>query len=160
MLLHAIHWLKMHNWHGIDFPVKHFASRFSFFVLVVLCHYKVDTCSQNPHRNVKSQHSKQIPWIAYLFDYKLRHIIFLSFHATYNQGWLNLFLHVLFERSRSAMSNPTGLLSQKLCRYFNQGRRLIDILMRAPRWMAYFDLSKLNLASANVLIVFESYLQS
>jgi len=30
-----------------------------------------------------------------------------------------------------AMSNPNGLLSQKLRRYLNQGRTLNDILMRA-----------------------------
>jgi len=54
------------------------------------------------------------------------------------------------------MSNPNGLLSQKLCRYLNQGRTMIDILMRAAHWIAYFDLSKLNLTKANVLKVFES----
>jgi len=31
----------------------------------------------------------------------------------------------------AAMSNPNGLLGQKLCRYLNQGRILKDILMRA-----------------------------
>jgi len=38
------------------------------------------------------------------------------------------------------MSNPNGLLSQKLSHYLNQGRTLNDILMRAAHWMAYFDL--------------------
>ena len=47
---------------------------------------------------------------------------------------------------RPALSNPNGLLSQKLCHYLNQGRTLNDILMRVEHWMAYFDLSKLNLA--------------
>jgi len=41
------------------------------------------------------------------------------------------------------MSNPNGLLSQKLCHYLNQSRTFYDILMRA---MAYFDLGKLNVA--------------
>jgi len=44
------------------------------------------------------------------------------------------------------MSNPNGLLNQKLCHYPNQGRTLKDILVRAALWMAYFDLSNLNLA--------------
>jgi len=33
--------------------------------------------------------------------------------------------------SRPAMSNPNGLLSQKLCHCLNQGRTLNDILTRA-----------------------------
>jgi len=41
------------------------------------------------------------------------------------------------------MSNPNGLLSQKVCQYFDQGRTLNDILSRSAHWMAYFDLSKL-----------------
>jgi len=45
-----------------------------------------------------------------------------------------------------AMSNPNGLLSQKVCHRLNQGRTLNDILMRAAYWMAYFNLSKLNVA--------------
>jgi len=53
---------------------------------------------------------------------------------------------VHFCSSNSAMSNPNGLLSQKLCHYLNQGRTLNDILMRAAHGMAYFDLSKLNFA--------------
>jgi len=32
--------------------------------------------------------------------------------------------------SRSAMSNPNGLLNQKLRHYLNQGRIIIDILVR------------------------------
>ena len=44
----------------------------------------------------------------------------------------------------TAMSNPNGLLSQKLCHCL--GRTLNDILLRAAHWMTYFDLSKLNLA--------------
>jgi len=48
--------------------------------------------------------------------------------------------------SCSAMSNPNGLLSQKLCHCLNQGRTLNNILMRAAHWMAYFDFNKLNLA--------------
>jgi len=44
----------------------------------------------------------------------------------------------------AAMSNPNGLLSQKLCLCRNhQGRRLNDMLMRAAHWMAYFVVSKL-----------------
>jgi len=43
------------------------------------------------------------------------------------------------------MSNPNGLLSQKFCHYLNQGCTLNNILMRAAHWMAYLDLSKLNL---------------
>jgi len=48
--------------------------------------------------------------------------------------------------SSLAMSNPNGLLGQKVCHYLNKGRTLNDILLRAARGMAYFDLSKLNLA--------------
>jgi len=44
------------------------------------------------------------------------------------------------------MYNPNGLLSQRVCHYLNQGRTLNDMLMRAAHSMAYFDLSKLNLA--------------
>ena len=51
------------------------------------------------------------------------------------QGW-----------ARSAMSNPNGFLSQKVCHYLNQGRTLNGKLLRAAQCMAYFDLSKLNLA--------------
>jgi len=54
------------------------------------------------------------------------------------------------------MSNPTGLRSQKLYYYLNQVHTLNDILMRAARCMAYFDLSKLNLYYDNVLKAFES----
>jgi len=43
----------------------------------------------------------------------------------------------------TAMYNPNGLLSQKSCRYLNQGRTLYVRLMRAAHWMAYFDLIKL-----------------
>jgi len=32
------------------------------------------------------------------------------------------------------MSNPNGLLSQKLCHCLNQGRTLNGILMRATHW--------------------------
>jgi len=32
---------------------------------------------------------------------------------------------------RAVMSNPNGLLSQKACRYLDQGHTLKDILMRA-----------------------------
>jgi len=45
----------------------------------------------------------------------------------------------------AAMSNPNGLLSQKVCRYLNQDRTLNIILLSAAHCMAYFDLSKLNL---------------
>jgi len=33
--------------------------------------------------------------------------------------------------SSPAMSNPNGLLSQKVCHYLDQGRTLNDILLRA-----------------------------
>jgi len=33
------------------------------------------------------------------------------------------------------MSNPNGLLSQKLCHYLNQGRTLNGILLRAAQWL-------------------------
>jgi len=49
-------------------------------------------------------------------------------------------------RSRTAMSNPNGLLSQISCHYLKQGRILKDLLMRAALGMNYFDLIKLNLA--------------
>ena len=42
-----------------------------------------------------------------------------------------------------AMSNPNGLLSQKSCRYLNQGRTFYNRLTTAANWMAYFDLIKL-----------------
>jgi len=48
--------------------------------------------------------------------------------------------------SKSAMSNPNALLSQKLCQYLNRGRTLNSILMRAAHEMAYIDLRKLYLA--------------
>jgi len=46
---------------------------------------------------------------------------------------------------RPAMSNRNCLLSQKLCNYLNQGRKLNDILVRAAHGMTDFDLSKLDL---------------
>jgi len=61
--------------------------------------------------------------------------------------------------AKSSMSNPNGLLSQKLCHYHNQGCILNDVLMRAAHSMGFFDLSQLNLAQANMLKVFEYYLQ-
>jgi len=44
--------------------------------------------------------------------------------------------------------NQNGLLSKKVQAYpyLDQGCTLKDILMRAAHLMAYFDLSKLNLA--------------
>ena len=45
------------------------------------------------------------------------------------------------EDTKSAMSNPNGLLVQKSCHYLNQSRTFYDILMRAAHWMACFDLS-------------------
>jgi len=47
---------------------------------------------------------------------------------------------------KPAMSDPNGLLSQKLSHSPNQGRTLNDIIMRASHWIAHFCLSKLNLA--------------
>jgi len=40
-------------------------------------------------------------------------------------------LYFLDNASNPAMSNPNGLLSQKLCHYFNQGGTLNDVIMRA-----------------------------
>jgi len=54
----------------------------------------------------------------------------------------------------AAMSNPNGFLGQKSCHYLNQGRTFADILKRTARWMAYLDLSKPNLAEANILKAF------
>jgi len=54
------------------------------------------------------------------------------------------------------MSNPNGLLSQKVCHYLDQGRTFNDILLRAAHWMAYFNLCKLNLTQTNILKVFKS----
>jgi len=45
----------------MDFQVKHFASKSSWFFRMVLCLLIVDTCSHNPRRIVKAQHSGQIP---------------------------------------------------------------------------------------------------
>jgi len=56
----------------------------------------------------------------------------------------------------SYLSNPNGLLSQKLCHYLDQGSTLNDILLKATHWMAYFEHSKPIFAQANVLKVFES----
>jgi len=47
---------------------------------------------------------------------------------------------------RPAMSNPNGLLSQKVNHYLDKGRILNDIFLRAAHWMAYFDHSKPILA--------------
>ena len=55
----------------------------------------------------------------------------------------------------AAMSDPSDLLSQKVCHYHNQGRTLNDKSIRAARWMAYYDLSKVNLTSTNILEVCE-----
>jgi len=35
-----------------------------------------------------------------------------------------------FNRSNTAMSNPNGLLGQKVCHYLGQGRTLSDISLR------------------------------
>jgi len=50
---------------------------------------------------------------------------FLSCHFPSNTKYS------VVKSSRPAMSNPNGLLSQKVCHYLNQGRTLNDILMRA-----------------------------
>jgi len=42
----------------------------------------------------------------------------------------------LYELDKSPMSNPNGLLSQKLCHYLNQGSTLNDILLRAEHSVA------------------------
>jgi len=54
------------------------------------------------------------------------------------------------------MSNPNVLLSEKVYRYINQGSTLKEKLMRAAHSTVYFDLSKLNSSSANILKAFES----
>jgi len=73
---------------------------------------------------------------------------------------LVIFLHIAFSLiamcfiyPNPCMSNPNGLLSQKLCHYLDQGRTLNDILLRVTHWMPYSDLRKLKLA--NILKVFE-----
>jgi len=43
---------------------------------------------------------------------------------------------------KQPMSNPNGLLSQRLCHYLDQGHTLNDIL-RAAHCITCFDLSKL-----------------
>jgi len=42
----------MRNLREINFLIKHFVSRFSCYALVVHCHWSVDTCSQNPRRDI------------------------------------------------------------------------------------------------------------
>jgi len=64
-------------------------------------------------------------------------------------------LHVSI-RSKPVMSNTNCLLSQKLCHYLNQGRKLNDISMRAAHLLAYFYLNKPNLAYVNAVKAFES----
>ena len=52
---------------------------------------------------------------------------------------------------------PTKWLTgQKLCHCLNQGSTLKDILMKSAHWMAYFDLSKLNLTYTNVMKALKS----
>jgi len=50
-------------------------------------------------------------------------------------GQLSFYLVVIprsrLPPTRTAMSNPNGLLGQKSCHYLNQGRTFYDILMRA-----------------------------
>jgi len=46
---------------------------------------------------------------------------------------IELLTSYFLESFSSAMSSPNGLLSQKLCHYFNQGRTLNDILLRASQ---------------------------
>jgi len=61
--------------------------------------------------------------------FKWKNIRTAIFHA----NKLFLFLGLTSCRFSSAMSNPNGLLSQKLCHNLNQGRTLNNILMRAAR---------------------------
>jgi len=46
---------------------------------------------------------------------------------------------------RPVMSNPNGLLCQKLCHCLGQSHTLNDMLLRAAHWMTHFDRNKLNL---------------
>jgi len=39
--------------------------------------------------------------------------------------------HLVANGSKAAMSNPNGLLSQKVCHYLDQRRTLNDILLNA-----------------------------
>jgi len=56
------------------------------------------------------------------------HCFTVSKHAT-----------IWYRLSRTAMSNPNGLLSQKLCLYcLNQSRTLVGIFTRASYLMAHF----------------------
>ena len=64
-------------------------------------------------------------------------------HSTLYIFWSNLILNCSL--STPAMSNPNGLLSQKVCHYLDQGRTLNHILLRTAYWMADFGLRKLNL---------------
>jgi len=56
---------------------------------------------------------------------------------TFSRKYVDSFLFALYvdsvkvEGSTATMSNPNGLLSQKLYHYLNQGRTLNDISMRA-----------------------------
>jgi len=43
----------MHNRREIDFLTKHVAGKFSYFALVVNCHWNVDPCSQHHRRVMK-----------------------------------------------------------------------------------------------------------
>ena len=64
----------------------------------------------------------------------------------YNTIPLRMNLFNLFLTFKTTMSKPNSLQSQKSCPCLDQVRILNNILMRAARWMAYCDLSKLNWA--------------
>jgi len=60
-----------------------------------------------------------------------QYILAVKFHLQHNK--LNCFVLITVTLYIPAMSNPNGLLGQKSCRYFNQGRTFDDILM----WTAH-----------------------
>jgi len=75
------------------------------------------------------------------------------------RSWvLKLWLAITRERIALEHLCPTQMVyrAKNYGTTLNQGHTLNDILMRAAHWMAYFDLSKLNLAWADVLKAFES----
>ena len=110
----------MRRWREIDFPAKYVAIRPGSITFVVSCCWNVDMCKFESSQSYESR-ARQAD------SSKDQHPNVETFC------------------SKPAMSNPNGLLGQKSCRYLNQGRTLNNILMRAAQWMAYFELSKLNL---------------
>ena len=76
------------------------------------------------------------------------HCSMLAFHAIYQKQYSAFVHETLFPRfvnlehkthtcTKTFISKPNGLLSQKLCHCTTQGHTLSDILMRAAHWMAW-----------------------